>query len=58
MIEPMMLLVILLAPLFSTYHRDIEPTRVFIALDSKADVRVMIMLIDPIIRTPSPSLFR
>jgi hypothetical protein len=58
MILPMMLRVTLLVPLFSTYHRDIEPTRVFIALDSKADVRVMIMLIDPIIRTPSPSLFR
>jgi len=53
-----MLLVILLVPLVSTYHRDIEPTIVFIALDSKADVRVMIMLIDPIIRTPSPSLLR
>jgi hypothetical protein len=58
MIEPMMLLVILLAPLFSTYHRDIEPTRVFIALDSKADMRMVIMLIDPIIRTPSPSFLR
>jgi hypothetical protein len=54
----MKLRVTLLVPLFSTYHRDIEPTRVFIALDSKADVRVMIMLIDPIISTPSPSLFR
>jgi hypothetical protein len=58
MIEPMMLLVILLAPLVSTYHRYSKELRVFVALDSEADMRVMIMLIDPIIRTPSPSLFR